>query len=116
MFEWITRRRLVAPSVDKFLADVSRAPARTMIGQYALLYEYLEHRYANTVVLTFAQIEDLVGFQLPDQARSRREWWTDPRAPDAGSSYADAWRLASRTAVPNLIAQIVTFDRVLAPT
>jgi hypothetical protein len=66
--------------------------------------------------LTFAQIEDVVGFPLPDQARLQREWWTDSRAPDAGSSDADAWRLASRTAVPNLLAPIVTFDRVPAPT
>jgi hypothetical protein len=28
-----------------------------MPGKYQALYEYLEHRYANTVVLTFAQIE-----------------------------------------------------------
>ncbi len=36
-----------------------------MPGEYKSLYEYLEHRYANTVVLTFAQIEDLLGFTLP---------------------------------------------------
>ena len=48
-----------------------------MTGKYLLLYKYLENRYANTVVLTFAQIEDLLGFPLPDQARCQREWWTD---------------------------------------
>jgi hypothetical protein len=31
-----------------------------MPGEYELLYQYLENRYANTVVLTFAQIEDLL--------------------------------------------------------
>ena len=29
-----------------------------MPGKYKLQYQYLENRYANTVVLTFAQIED----------------------------------------------------------
>jgi hypothetical protein len=37
-----------------------------MPGTYTSLYQYLENRYANTVVLTFAQIEDLLGFPLPD--------------------------------------------------
>ena len=116
MFDWIKRRRLMAAGADDWLADLPKAPGQTMTGKYALLYEYLEHRYANRVVLTFAQIEDVVGFPLPDQARLQREWWTDTRAPDAASSYADAWRLASRTAVPNLLARIVTFDRVLTST
>ncbi len=48
-----------------------------MTGQYLLLYRYLANRYANTVVLTFAEIEDLLGFALPDQARLHQEWWTD---------------------------------------
>ena len=46
-----------------------------MPGKYRSLYEYLEHRYANTVVLMFAQIEDLLGFTLPDSARVDPEWW-----------------------------------------
>ena len=116
MFDWIRRRRLIAVVGDSPLASALKSTVRPMAGQYSLLYEYLEHRYANSVVLTFAQIEDLVGFALPDQARLQREWWTDICPPNAASSYADAWRLASRTAVPNLVAQIVTFDRVLAPT
>ncbi len=31
-----------------------------MPGKYKSLYQYLDNRYANTVVLTFAQIEDLL--------------------------------------------------------
>ena len=111
MFEWIKRRRLLPADIDRPQAGGLKTPGRPMVGKYALLYEYLEHRYANSVVLTFAQIEDVVGFALPDQARVRREWWTDADPADAGPSYADAWRLASRTALPNLLAQIVTFDR-----
>jgi hypothetical protein len=111
MFDWIKRRRPMAADIVGPLAGLSKAPMRAMTGQYVLLYEYLQHRYADTVVLTFAQIEDLVGFPLPEQARRQREWWTEAGAVDAGPSYADAWRLASRTAVPNLLAQIVAFDR-----
>jgi hypothetical protein len=46
-----------------------------MSGKYLLLCKDLENRYANTVVLTFAEIEDLPGFRLPDLARLHQEWW-----------------------------------------
>jgi len=83
---------------------------RAMSGTYLLLYKYLENRYANRVVLTFAEIEDLLGFALPGQARLHQEWWTDADNP-AASHYSDSWTLASRTAVPNLMAQTVVFER-----
>jgi len=82
-----------------------------MSGQYLLLYNYLENRYANTVVLTFAQIEDLLGFMLPEQARLNQEWWTDAEKTAAGPNYSDSWVLARRTAMPNLVAQTVVFER-----
>ena len=82
-----------------------------MTGQYRLLYQYLENRYADTVVLTFAEIEDLLGFALPDQARLRQEWWTEAAITGGGSNYSDSWILASRTAAPNLLARTVAFER-----
>jgi len=88
----------------------AKRPGRIGSNPYALLFKYLDARYADTVVLTFAQIEDLLGFKLPDQARLRAQWWADGEHA-AGSGYSDAWVLASRTAVPNLAAQIVVFDR-----
>ena len=82
-----------------------------MSGKYQLLYNYLENRYANTVVLTFAQIEDLLGFMLPEQARLQPEWWTDAdKTP--GPHYSDSWILASRTAKPNMQARTVEFERL----
>ena len=96
--------------------DVRPEPAkrsgRIGANPYVLLYKYLDGRYADTVVLTFAQIEDLLGFKLPDQARLRTQWWADGEHA-AGSGYSDAWVLASRTAVPNLAAKIVVFDRAV---
>lgn len=85
-----------------------------MSGKYLLLYKYLEERYANVVVLTFSEIEDLLGFSLPEQARLSEGWWTD--AADAhvpGSNYSDSWILARRTARPNLRAHTVSFERQL---
>ena len=82
-----------------------------MSGKYLALYTYLENRYANTVVLTFQEIEDLLGFALPESARNRQEWWTDLEPNSAPSSHSDSWVLASRTATPNLPARIVVFER-----
>ena len=50
-------------------------------GKHKSLYQYLENRYPNTVVLTFAQIEDLIGFTLPDSASScaSPRWTCQPR-------------------------------------
>jgi hypothetical protein len=85
-------------------------PARPRIRDgYLPLYTYLEHRYALRVVLTFEQIESLLGFALPPAARQEPGWWTSA----AGTEPRDgeAWTAAKRTAVPNLLARHVTFER-----
>ena len=92
------------------IARSSAAPdsvpaGRANAGQYELLCKYLRDRYANRVVLTFSEIEDLLGFSLPDPARLQREWW-------GGAAQSVAWTLAGRTAVVNLLAQSVVFDRL----
>ena len=82
-----------------------------MSGTYLSLYTYLENRYANTVVLTFGEIEDLLGFTLPDLARLQQEWWTNADPNAASPGYSQSWMLTSRTARPNLLAQTVIFER-----
>jgi len=115
MLDWLkTRARTAAPPRAAH-AETGRPPRRIPSGKYLLLYEYLEHRYADTVVLTFAQIEDLVGSALPDRARRQGAWWTDPEADLTGARHSDCWTLAKRTATPNLTAQIVAFERVPCP-
>jgi hypothetical protein len=76
--------------------------------EYRALYSYLDHRYASVVVLTFEQIEALLGFALPGGARTNRAWWTD--IVDA-QRHCSAWTEAGRTAAPNLAAGIITFER-----
>ncbi len=80
-------------------------------GQYRLLHDYLRDRFANRVVLTFAEIEDLVGFALPEAARLEPQWWTGAAPIADRSAQADAWIRASRTATVNLSARIVVFER-----
>jgi hypothetical protein len=83
-----------------------------MSGEYLALHTYLENRYAHTVVLTFEQMEALIGSALPPQARSDRGWWIGARTDAPAARHRDAWILARRTAAPNLIAGIVAFERV----
>jgi hypothetical protein len=79
-------------------------------GEYRLLYKYLRDRFANRVVLTFGEIEDLLGFALPESARREERWWgPDPITPR--STHADSWTRAHRTATVNLVAQSVLFER-----
>jgi hypothetical protein len=115
MLDWLKvkwpRRGSAAYHPRETHADTPKPPGRVMSGKYVLLYKYLENRYANTVVLTFKEIEDLLGFTLPDQARLHQEWWTDAAAGVAGPNYSDSWILASRTAIPNLLARTVVFER-----
>ena len=112
MLDWMKRRGWTAyyPQREAH-AETAKPQGRVMSGKYLLLYKYLENRYAETVVLTFAEIEDLLGFTLPDQARLHQEWWTDADINVARPTYSDSWILASRTATPNLIAQTVVFER-----
>lgn len=114
MLDWIKKKR-ASPTHRQSPTDADpvKPRGRAMSGQYLLLHKYLENRYADTVVLTFAQIEDLLGFALPDRAHLSREWWTDAAVSGAGLNYADSWILASRTALPNLSAQTVAFERGL---
>jgi hypothetical protein len=108
MLNWMKHWRRDRPTGLRFDApSPETAPPRGMTGKYVKLYTYLQGRYADTVVLTLAEIEDLLGFSLPDQARLRNDWWTDIRT----AGHSDSWILARRTAVPNLLAKTVVFER-----
>jgi len=74
------------------------------------LYTYLDRRYAGTVVLTFEQIEALLGFAPPSPAFADAEWWTG--ASGANDCHTAAWTAARRSAAPQLSARIVAFERL----
>jgi hypothetical protein len=102
MLNWMKKRG----TVRHLPHEPDSEPQPAMSGKYLLLY-----RYADTVVLTFGQIESLLGFALPDQARLNQQWWTNARGTAAGTDYSDSWILARRVATPNLLAKTVVFQR-----
>lgn len=88
-----------------------RLPTGAAASEYAALHKFLKTRFADSVVLTFGQIEDLLGFALPDVARHQPEWWAGADLSMPVSSQARSWIGADRTARPNLLAGTVRFDR-----
>jgi hypothetical protein len=111
MFEWMKTRVSNERNEPVVIAPAARPQGRKA-GKYQRLYEYLENRYADTVVLTFQQVEDLLGFALPVLARQDQSWWAVAGASSSEARFSDAWTLASRTAQPNLRAQTVVFERI----
>jgi hypothetical protein len=112
MLSWMKRRRSTRQDPPPSDTNTANAPQRGVTpSQYVSLFNYLDGRYADRVVLTFGQIEDLLGFSLPDSARLTADWWTNPDANTTRPRFADSWLLAKRTAQPNLVALTVVFDR-----
>jgi hypothetical protein len=83
----------------------------TVPAEYLSLHKYLDDRYADTVVLTFSEIEDLLGFTLPELARIQQDWWANSNPQSTPSAQSRSWLQASRTANPNMQAQTVVFER-----
>ena len=83
-------------------------------AEYLPLHKYLDGRYADTVVLTFSEIEHLIGITLPDLAHSDKSWWDNEAEGGTASPQSQSWSRANRTARPNMSAKIVVFDRTSA--
>jgi len=78
--------------------------------KYAPLAKFLgdSARSEGTAILSFAQIEDLMGKALPVSSRKHRSWWGN----DSYHVQSAAWRAAGwRVFRVDLSRQVVTFIR-----
>ena len=109
---WLRKggRRADAPVSLRVSAPDEPRPSAAVPAAYMPLFTYLDRRYASTVVLTFEQIEALLGFPPPSPAFADAEWWTG--RPGGNDRHTAAWTAAKRTAAPRLSARIVAFERV----
>ncbi len=89
----------------------SGAQREPVTADFQPLFAYLKNRFADTVVLTFAQIEDLLGHPLPPPARAEQTWWANADTSGRSSTQARSWLRADRIATANLPARIVSFVR-----
>src|SRR4029078_13258190 len=99
-------------SSNKILGLVRRPRAGTATaGEYRTLHKYLQDRYADTVVMTFGEIEDLIGFSLPDAARVEPGWLPGAAVDGVPTPQSLSWPQAGRAATSRLLAQVVVFER-----
>jgi hypothetical protein len=96
----------MVPGAGRPLSSVS-----DVSPDYRSLHKYLTGRFADTVTLTFVQIEELLGRTLPILAYSEPGWWSGPAAGTPPSPQSSSWFLAERVATVNLLARTVMFDR-----
>ena len=73
------------------------------------------HRWMNAAGpdwrASFAEVEAVLGFRLPDSARRHPAWWAN-RKSGSGHSHARAWQEAGwQTGDLNLTAETVVFER-----
>jgi hypothetical protein len=94
------------------MIDAHSSADRAAPAEYRGLYKYLDNRFADTVVLTFEQIESLLGFALPELARVAQDWWADGDANGVRSTQSKSWGDASRSATANLLSRSVVFERL----
>ena len=79
------------------------------MSKYDPLRRYLGTRIGDEAPLTFAEVEKVLGFRLPDSARQYPAWWSNNVGTHVG---VRAWRDAGwKTARVDLGAERVTFVR-----
>ena len=84
------------------------------MADYSALRDYLEKQRSDEVVLTFEQIEEIIGFALP-RAAQRASWWEKERNPENARPQRDAIRDGGFEATRLASADTVRFVRLAPP-
>jgi hypothetical protein len=80
-------------------------------GKYAPLYRHLLKVPNTEWQTTFAAIEQVLGFKLPDSARIHRPWWAN-QGERGGHSHALAWEMAGwKTSRVDMASERLVFVR-----
>lgn len=79
----------------------------TLRPDYGRLTDHLAARTERTAILTFDELERLVGAPLPDDAYDRRAWWDEKGRPHSRSWHRAGWRVEAA----NVLGRVVTFVR-----
>lgn len=89
-------------------AQRKEAPAAPVGGKYAKLIEHLNKPGQDRREFTFAQIERILGFPLPESAKNHRAWWANSE----NHTQARTWMAAGwRTEGLDLKGKKVSFVR-----
>lgn len=80
-------------------------------GKYAPLYRLLRARAGREWRVSFAELEAVLGFALPESARVHRPWWSNQRN-GGGHGHALAWQVAGwKTRAVDLERETLVFER-----
>ena len=91
--------------MDPEYAEIrQKAAAR---GKYASLHRHLTALTADSWRASFRQVEEILGFRLPDSARLYPAWWSNGSA----HSHALAWEAAGFRARPQVSKGVIVFER-----
>lgn len=81
------------------------------MGKYEPLAEQLRRRDDDSWTVSFAEVEQILGFPLPASARAYREWWANQRS--GGHSQTRGWQDAGwQVWKVDLPGERATFRRV----
>ena len=61
------------------------------MGKYSRLGAFLQNSRNNTEVLSFRQIESIIGSVLPNSASIHREWWSNEINPNTKHIQCREW-------------------------
>jgi hypothetical protein len=84
-----------------------------LVSKYDRLKTFLKSRREDELRLSFAEVENVLGFALPRSARDHRPWWANNPGTHVG---VRAWRDAGwKTAQVDMTGEQVTFVREAEP-
>ena len=93
---------------QKRRALLERAAQR---GKYAPLYRHLKKLRSKEWRATFEEIEEILGFSLPDSARIHSPWWAN-QGVRGGHSHALSWEMAGWKSLQiNMVEEKLAFVR-----
>lgn len=75
------------------------------MSKYANLYEHLKQSEQNSLKMSFADIEKLIGVALPESAYKYRAWWS----PSKTHTAANGWMKLGWKASVNMNTEAVVF-------
>ena len=61
------------------------------MSKYSPIGFFLANSQNNTEVLTFQELENKLGFKLPDSATVHREWWANETSPKTRHTHCKEW-------------------------
>ncbi len=78
--------------------------------KYEPLTTYLNLHKKERIKLTYSEIEEILGFELPPSARKYREWWSNN---DTSHTYSKSWGEAGYKTTDVILGESVVFEKVV---